>query len=140
MKTIIKYASELGAKLDSSVLNGGGTDDTAVLQEFLDLAKDGETSICLIMDGASLITGIKVYSNTTIRCISDTCGFYLADGSDCPVITNGNQSRKGEKYVSNILLDGGVYNQNAKNQAKIIKLFKSTTSLGESLPSNCNVD
>lgn len=121
MKTIIKYASELGAKLDSSVFNGGGTDDTAVLQEFLDTAKDGKTQICLVMDGASLITGIKVYSNTTIRAIDDNCGFYLKDGSNCPVITNGNQSRKGEKLISNILLDGGVYNQNAKNQEKIVK-------------------
>lgn len=71
MKTIIKYASELGARLDSCVVNGGGTDDTAVLQEFLDTAKDSQTHICLIMDGAALVSGIKVYSNTTIRCIDD---------------------------------------------------------------------
>ena len=131
MKTIIKYASELGAKLDSSVINGGGTDDTAILQEFLDTAKDGKTNICLIMDGASLITGIKVYSNTTIRSIDDNCGFYLKDGSNCPVITNGNQVRKGEKIDCNILLDGGVYNQNAKHQQKIISYEDTRGYWGE---------
>ncbi len=131
MKTIIKYASELGAKLDSCVLNGGGTDDTAILQGFFDTAKDGKTSICLIMDGAALITGIKVYSNTTIRCIDDNCGFYLKDGSNCPVITNGNHSRKGEKLDCNILLDGGVYNQNATKQAKILKYDDTCGYWGE---------
>ncbi len=131
MKTIIKYASELGAQLDSCVINGGGTDDTAILQGFLDTAKDGKTHICLIMDGASLITGIKVYSNTTIRCIDDTCGFYLKSGSNCPVITNGNQVKKGEKLDCNILLDGGVYNQNARFQDKMIKYDDMQGYFGE---------
>jgi len=136
MKTIIKYASELGAKLDSCVLNGGGTDDTEVLQDFLNTAKDGKRHICLIMDGASLISGIKIYSNTTIRCIDDTCGFYLKEGSNCPVITNGNHSRKGEKTDCNIWLDSGVYNQNASNQAKIIKYDDKRGYWGEKPSAN----
>ena len=120
MTTKTVKASELGAKLNSNVDFGGGTDDTAIIQAFLDEAKSGETSVCLIMDGAALITGIKVYSNTTIHALNDSCGFYLADGSNCPVITNGNQSYKGEIRDVNILLEGGVYNQNCLNQEKIV--------------------
>lgn len=131
MKTLIKYASELGAKLDSCVFSGGGTDDTEVLQNFLDKAKDGKTHICLVMDGAALISGIKVYSNTTIRCIDDNCGFYLKDCSDCPVITNGNHTYRGKKTDCNIMLNGGVYNQNALKQKKEIKYDDDTGYWGE---------
>lgn len=131
MKTKIAYASELGARLDSCVENGGGTDDTAVLQKFLDEAKEGKQSICLIMDGASLITGLKLYSNTTIRCIDDNCGFFLADGSNGPVVMNANQVYKGEKLDKNITLEGGVYNQNSPNQQKSIEYDDESGYWGE---------
>ena len=36
------HARQAGAKLDSNVATGGGTDDTAVLQAVLDRAKDGD--------------------------------------------------------------------------------------------------
>ena len=40
MLTKVVYASQTGAKLDSNVLTGGGTDDTLVLQKVLDLARE----------------------------------------------------------------------------------------------------
>ena len=54
-------ASECGAVLDSDVKNGGGTDDTAVLQGILDMAQKDGVGVHLVMDGAALITGLEVY-------------------------------------------------------------------------------
>ncbi len=120
MKFITILASEI-AHLDSDVIHGGGTDDTAVLQQTLDLAKNGDVGVHLIMDGAALIRGLKVYSNTTIECLSAACGFYLADHSDCPVIQNGNLRKEGQAIVDqNITLLGGTYNQNCANQVHSI--------------------
>jgi len=78
--TKVIYASQTDAKLDSNVLTGGGTDDTLILQKVLDLALE-YGGIHLIMDGAALITGLVLHSNTTIECLNKECGFYLADGS-----------------------------------------------------------
>lgn len=117
-KTIL--ASEI-ATLDSDVIRGGGTDDTDALQQVLDLAKDKSQGVHLIMDGAALVRGLRVYSNTTIECRSSACGFYLADHSDCPVIQNGNLRKEGQEIVDeNITLLGGTYNQNCAHQVHSI--------------------
>ena len=117
-KTIL--ASEI-ARLDSDVILGGGTDDTASLQQVLDLAKDKSYGVHLIMDGAALVRGLKVYSNTTIECRSAACGFFLADHSDCPVMQNGNLRKEGQEIVDeNITLLGGTYNQNCAHQVHSI--------------------
>jgi hypothetical protein len=112
IKTIV--ASEI-ATLDSDVLLGGGTDDTAALQAALDTAIT-VGGVKLIMDGAALVRGLRLHSNTTIECQSPDCGFYLADNSDCAVVTNANW-----QYYSldtrNITLIGGTYNQNCTHQA-----------------------
>lgn len=67
MKKII--ASEI-AVLDSNVNTGGGTDVTDKLQAALD-----EAPLCngvhLVVDGAALVKGLKLHSNTIIECISD---------------------------------------------------------------------
>ena len=78
------YASDI-AKLDSSVINGGGTDVTDLLQAVLDKAPE-YGRLHLIMDGAALVRGLKVHDNTTIECMDKSCGFYLADNSDCAVL------------------------------------------------------
>ena len=52
-----------------------------------DTAADGD-GVRLIMDGAALITGLTVYSNTTIECLNADCGFFLADGANCSLIRN----------------------------------------------------
>ncbi len=109
------HARQAGAKLDSNVATGGGTDDTAVLQAVLDRAKDGD-GLRLILDGAALVRGLKVYSNTTIECLGTECGFFQADHSDCALLTNGSPSA-GTIFDRNISLLGGTYNQNCRNQA-----------------------
>jgi hypothetical protein len=66
-------ASQTGAKLDSNVLTDGGTGDTAALQAVLDQGpKFGR--LHLIMDGAALVCGLTMRSNTTIECPNPVCG------------------------------------------------------------------
>lgn len=109
------YASTCGAKLDSHVHTGGGTDDTAALQRVLDTAADGD-GVRLIMDGAALITGLTVYSNTTIECLNADCGFFLADGANCSLIRNAHPDFR-EIRDRNICLIGGTYTHNCLHQA-----------------------
>lgn len=108
------YASEAGARLDSNVHTGGGTDDTAVLQAVLDKAREGR-GVHLVMDGAALIHGLVVYSNTTITCPNKDCGFYLADGVNRALLVNANQNYK-EITTRNITIQGGTYNHNCLHQ------------------------
>ena len=67
-KTI--YASQAGARLDGNVGTGGGTDDTTALQKALDLAPECG-GVHLVMDGAALVTSLRVHSNTTIECLGE---------------------------------------------------------------------
>jgi hypothetical protein len=113
----VVIASEAGAKLDSDVTKGGGTDDTALIQSILDLApKRG--SLKLIVDGAILVKGLKVHSNTTIECLTSDCGFFLADHADQPIIRNADPSAT-ERKNRNITFLGGTYNGNSANQPHI---------------------
>lgn len=109
----IVYASDF-AKLDSSVYEGGGTDDTEALQKLLDSAV-GRGRLHVVMDGAALVRGLKIHSNTTIECLDRDCGFFLADGSDCAVIENADRDYF-ERRTRNIALIGGTYNHNARGQ------------------------
>ena len=110
----IIVASEAGAKLDSDVTKGGGTDDTALIQGILDRApKLG--SLKLIVDGPILVTGLKVHSNTTIECLNRACGFYLADNSNRPLIINATPQPEGRDDW-NLSFLGGTYNGNAEHQ------------------------
>ena len=118
----IYYASDY-AVLDSHVINGGGTDDTAALQGVLDRARDGRTPVRLVMDGAALITGLVIWPNTTIECINPSCGFFLADGSNRALLRNGNPDFYTEdKRDKNITLSGGTWNHNARGQEHHIEL------------------
>lgn len=109
------YASQAGAQLDSNVHTGGGTDDTQVLQEMLDAARECG-GVHLVMDGAALVTSLRVHSNTTIECLNSQCGFFQAGHSDCALLINANPSA-GEIIDRNITLLGGTYNQNCLHQA-----------------------
>jgi hypothetical protein len=109
------YASRTGAKLNSNVHTGGGVDDTAILQSVLDKVKKGG-SLHLIMDGAALMKGLDINSNTTIECLNSFCGFFLAPQSNRAVIRNANPRMQGERSDRNITLLGGTYNQNCKEQ------------------------
>jgi hypothetical protein len=109
------FASRIGAKLDSNVLTGGGTDDTTMLQALLDKAPE-LGSLHLIMDGAALIKGLNIHANTTIECLNKSCGFFLAGQSNRSVVKNANPDMKGERKDKNISLIGGTYNHNCKDQ------------------------
>ena len=108
------YASSYCA-LDSNVINGGGTDDTEALQKILDMALIWG-HLHLIVDGAALVRGLRVHSNTTVECLDADCGFYLADGANNCVMRNASFST-GEITDKNIRLSGGTYNHNNLGQS-----------------------
>ncbi|MCX6945866.1 MAG: hypothetical protein NT173_14085 [Opitutales bacterium] len=115
MITPTLYASQAGARLDSNVLTGGGTDDTRALQQVLDLASAGG-GVRLVLDGAARVSTLQVHSNTTIECLHSACGLYQSDHSDCALLINAHPSA-GEIIDRNITLLGGTYNQNCRHQA-----------------------
>lgn len=110
----IVIASEAGAHLDSDVVKGGGTDDTELIQSILDRApKLG--SLKLVIDGAILVNGLRIHSNTTIECLNRGCGFYLADHSNRPIFSNATPQPEG-RADRNISFLGGTYHGNAEHQ------------------------
>jgi hypothetical protein len=109
----ILYASHGGAHLDTDLIKGGGTDDTAVLQALLDRAKDG-SPVHLIIDGPSLVSGLNAYGNTTIE-FTAGAGLYLKDNSSRAIIRNADRSR-GAITDEHIEIRGGFLNGNRKNQ------------------------
>lgn len=115
----VVYASTY-AKLDSSVVDGGGTDDTEVIQAILDKAPDWG-GLHLIMDGAALVRGIEVYSNTTIECENKDCGFFLASDCNRSIIKNAHWDFN-FIHDKNISLIGGTYNHNCAGQLHHIEL------------------
>ena len=110
-KTVL--ASEY-AVLDSNVRTGGGTDDTAALQALLDKAAE-YGGLRVIMDGAALVSGLRVHSNTTIECLNKDCGFFLISGTNKPVIENYDRDFEFIRN-RNITLLGGTYNHNGPGQ------------------------
>jgi polygalacturonase len=113
--TIVR-ASELGAALDTDLLTGGGTDDTAVLQEALDRARDG-SPLHLILDGPALVSGLDVCGNTTIEGIAGA-GLYLADGSERAALRNANRTR-GDVVDEQIVVRGLFVNGNRSGQVQL---------------------
>ncbi len=120
MNTTI-YASDY-LKLDSDVYTGGGTDQTEILQSLLDKAVEWG-QLRLVMDGAALISGIKVHSNTTIECMNKGCGFYLNDNCNCAIITNADADFD-KIRTRNISLIGGTYNHNCLHQAHHVEYME----------------
>jgi hypothetical protein len=108
------YASQTGAKLDSNVISGGGTDDTEVLQAVLDRAEE-LGGLHLVMDGTALVRGLHIHSNTTIECLNQSCGFFLAAQSNCSIVQNAHLDFK-VRHDRNISLIGGTYNHNCPEQ------------------------
>jgi len=129
MKTII--ASEI-AVLDSNVHTGGGTDATLPLQAALDEAISSN-GVHLIVDGAALVKGLKVHSNTVIECVHDDCGFFLADHTNRPILTNADWALTG-KGNKNITILGGTYNHNCTKQAHDVPASEYPNPLGEMTP------
>ncbi|NLV84489.1 MAG: hypothetical protein GXY60_07995, partial [Spirochaetales bacterium] len=116
----ICYARAYGAKLDSHVLNGGGSDDTIALQQALDEAPV-HNGITLILDGAARISKtLKIHSNTTLYCPDLHCGLYLSDGANCSILQNSSPTRTHEEICNeNITILGGSYNHNCLKQQRM---------------------
>ena len=106
-------ASDIVA-LDSNVYTGGGTDATAALQAILDEALTCG-GVHLVMDGAALVSTLRVHSNTTIECLSYDCGFFQKPDTNCGIISNLGDSPY-EINMRNVTLIGGTYNQNCAEQ------------------------
>lgn len=134
MKKII--ASEI-AILDSNVHTGGGTDATEQLQAALDVAKN-EGGVHLVMDGAALIKGLRVHSNTVIECINDDCGFFMADHTNRPILTNADWALKG-KGNKNITILGGTYNHNCTKQDHDVPASEYPNPVGEMTPEYADI-
>jgi len=113
MITKILIAGDYAA-LDSNVYSGGGADDTAALQALLDKAPEWG-GLHLIMNGAALVSGLRIHSNTTIECLNRDCGFFLKARSNNAVIENYNRNFD-EIQDRNITLLGGTYNHNCAGQ------------------------
>ena len=123
-------ASEAGAKLDSNVETGGGTDDTEILQSLLDKAAEWG-ALHLILDGAALVRGLKIHSNTTIESPNKACGLFLKGGTNAPLLRNANPRSKGERLDKNITILGGTYNNNCAEQAHDFAREESSRPLEE---------
>ena len=106
-------ASEI-ATLDSNVYTGGGTDVTANLQAALDEALTCG-GVHLVIDGAALVSTLRVHSNTTIECLSYDCGFFQKANSNIGILSNVGDSPY-QANLRNVTLIGGTYNQNCAEQ------------------------
>ena len=114
-KGVTFVASKSGIVLDSDVYEGGGTDQTEKIQKILDKAVT-LGRVHLVMDGAALISGtLRLHSNTTIECLDKSCGFFLADSSNCCMVTNADADAIVIRN-RNISLIGGTYNHNSPGQ------------------------
>ena len=114
-RTPIIYASE-HLKLDSDVMNGGGTDQTKEMQALLDRAKEWG-GLYLVMDGALLVSHLTIHSNTTIFCLNRKCGFFQKAATNNALLENENLSFD-TIGAENIVLEGGTYNFNGPNQER----------------------
>jgi hypothetical protein len=123
--TLIR-ASEAGAALDTDLLTGGGTDDTAVLQGILDRARDGDP-VHLVLDGPALVRGLDVHGNTTIEGTAGA-GLYLADGSERTVLRNANRTRD-EVVDRDIVIHGLFVNGNRTGQVEANPFGSSRTRM-----------
>ncbi len=111
------YLSEHGAVSDADISEGSvafGTDNTRAIQSVLDHAK--EHPILVYWDGRYSVTGLKIYSNTTIVALSG-CGAILRNDSDKAIIENVNLSFS-EFRDRNITIQGGIWNGNGYNSIK----------------------
>jgi hypothetical protein len=109
----ILRASEAGAHLDADLKNGGGTDDTTVLQRILDRGADG-TPVELILDGPALVGGLDIYGNTIVECLNGA-GLYLKNGSNRAILRNAHRTR-GAVVDENITVRNCLLNGNREHQ------------------------
>jgi hypothetical protein len=111
----VYYLSGYGAVSDAEIdMNSVtfGTDNTTAIQNVLDKAK--HSPITVYWDGKYSVTGLKIYSNTTLI-VNAGCGAILRNHSDKSILMNASQSFGAEKD-SNIVISGGIWNGNYYNR------------------------
>lgn len=101
--------------MNSNLASGGGTDDTNALQTLLDYAANGRDSVHLILDGAALVSGLRIHSNTTLEGEGENAGLFLKASSNRPVLQGANPT-KTERLNANITLRNLYINGNGSNQ------------------------
>jgi hypothetical protein len=130
-------ASSAGAMMDSDLINGGGTDDTAALQAVLNRASAGRP-VHLVIDGAALVSGLNVYGNTTVECVAGG-GLYLKDGSNRAILRNAHRTR--EAVVDqHITVRGCFLNGNRDHQHGATKIYNDPDGGREPYVSNQEAD
>jgi hypothetical protein len=110
----VYYLSSCGAVSDAEIgMNSTtfGTDNTSRIQAVLEKAKD--SPLMVYWDGRYSVTGLKIYSNTTIIANAG-CGAILRNHSDKSIFINASQTF-GAKKDSNIVICGGIWNGNYYN-------------------------
>ena len=110
----VYYLSAQGAVSDAEIGMNSiifGTDNTAVIQAVLDKAR--KSPITVYWDGKFSVTGLIIYSNTTIIANAG-CGAILRNHSDKSIFINASQSF-GSVKDSNIVISGGIWNGNYYN-------------------------
>ncbi len=113
-RVYIYTLGEHGAVSDADISEGSvvfGTDNTEAIQKVLNHAK--EHPILVYWDGKYSVTGLKIYSNTTIVALNG-CGAILRDNSNKAILENANLSFS-EFRDKNITIQGGIWNGNGYN-------------------------
>jgi hypothetical protein len=110
----VYFLSQNRAVSDADISEGStvfGTDNTSAIQNILNKAK--LEPIVVYWDGKYSVTGLKVYSNTTIIAF-EGCGAILRNNSDNSLLENANRSFS--SYAdSHISIQGGIWNGNGFN-------------------------
>ena len=110
----VYYLSVYGAISDAEIgMNSVvfGTDNTAAIQSVLDNAR--KSPITVYWDGKYSVTGLIIYSNTTIIANAG-CGAILRNHSNKSIFINAGQTF-GASKDSNIVISGGIWNGNYYN-------------------------
>jgi hypothetical protein len=110
----VYYLSVYGAISDAEIgMNSVvfGTDNTAAIQSVLDNAR--KSPITVYWDGKYSVTGLIIYSNTTIIANAG-CGAILRNHSNKSIFINASQTF-GAAKDSNIVISGGIWNGNYYN-------------------------
>jgi hypothetical protein len=114
LSTNVYYLSVYGAISDAEIgMNSVvfGTDNTAAIQSVLDNAR--KSPITVYWDGKYSVTGLIIYSNTTIIANAG-CGAILRNHSNKSIFINASQTF-GAAKDSNIVISGGIWNGNYYN-------------------------
>jgi hypothetical protein len=125
------------ATYDSDVEAGGGTNasaNAAAINNALAAIAANSYGGRLIFEGAVLGNApLLIGDNTTIFCPDDGCGYFLASGSNCHLLTNSNltgTANPGEPAAEdrqkNITIIGGTWNGNYANQSRYLGNGPST--------------